>query len=123
MKINKLLIVPMLLAVTACQNTGATYQPIIDGPVGPNYQNDLAQCQSLSTQQQVVDGNTGMTAATSAGVAAAGTAVISNSGHNVRNAAAVGALAGLAGSALSNNQNRETIIANCMRGRGYRVIG
>lgn len=123
MKVSKFFVVPALLAAAACANTGASYQPIIDGPVGPNYQNDLASCQSLSTQQGVVDGNTGMTAATSAGVAAAGTAVIRNRGHNVRNAAAVGALAGLAGSALSNNQSRESIVANCMRGRGYRVVG
>lgn len=123
MKVSKFLVVPALLAAAACANTGATYQPIIDGPVGPNYQNDLASCQSLSTQQGVVDGNTGMTAATSAGVAAAGTAIIGNRGHNVRNAAVVGALAGVAGSALSNNQSRESIIANCMRGRGYRVVG
>jgi len=41
----------------------------------------------------------------------------------VRDAAVVGAVAGLAGSALQNSQRQEAIVNNCMRGRGYNVIG
>ncbi len=123
MRSGKYMVIPVVLLIAACQNTGANYTPVIDGPVNPNYNYDLAQCRQLAASQPMLNGDTAMTSAATAGVAAAGTAVISNKGHNVRNAGLVGALAGVGASALQNNQNRESIIANCMRGRGYRVVG
>ena len=52
-----------------------------------------------------------------------GTAIFNNRGTNVRDAAAVGALAGVTAGALQQNSNKETIIRNCMRQRGYNVVG
>ena len=57
------------------------------------------------------------------GAAAAGTALVSNTGSNVRDAAIVGAVAGLAGSALQEQTAKENIVKNCMRQRGYNVVG
>lgn len=123
MRVSKYMVIPTILLIAACQNSGANYTPVIDGPVNPNYNADLAQCRQLAASQPVLNSNTATTSAATAGVAAAGTAVVANKNHNVRNAAVVGALAGLGASALQNNQNRESIVANCMRGRGYRVVG
>jgi hypothetical protein len=114
---------PLVFVAAACANTGANFQPVIDGPVGPNYSADLAQCQALAARQPALGPNTASTVATTTGVAAAGTALVNNTGNNVRDAAAIGAIAGLAAAGLEGNANRETIIRNCMRGRGYNVVG
>ncbi len=117
------LIVPLIGSLAACENSGANYQPVIDGPVGPNYSTDLAQCQNLAASQGALDSNATGKAAAGAGVAAATTAVFNNEGNNVRDAAAVGALAGLTASAIDQNSKKETIVRNCMRQRGYNVVG
>lgn len=114
--------VPLVCLVTACTNTGANYTPIIDGPVGPNYANDLAQCQQLARSQATLDQGTARTALTGAAVAGGATAILDNEGNNVRDAALVGALVGGSASALQNQSNQEAIIRNCMRQRGYRVV-
>ncbi|MGV6848322.1 MAG: glycine zipper family protein [Marinibacterium sp.] len=117
------LAVPLLGFAAGCENTGANYQPVIDGPVGANYGGDLAACQQLAAQQGALGSDTGQNVAAGAGAAALGTAIVNNRGSNVRDAAAVGAIAGLAGSALQQEQKKEAIIRNCMRGRGYNVVG
>ncbi|MEP2533620.1 glycine zipper family protein [Shimia sp.] len=120
----KLLItLPVVLGLAACANSGANYQPVVDGPVGPNYNADLAQCQQLAASQGALDSNAGGKAAAGAGVAAATTAVFNNEGNNVRDAAAVGALAGLTASAIDQNSKKEAIVRNCMSKRGYNVVG
>lgn len=113
---------PLAALVAACTNTGANFTPIIDGPVGPNYANDLAQCQQLARSQATLDQRTAGTALTGAAVAGGATALLDNRGTNVRDAALVGALVGGTASAAQNRANQETIIRNCMRQRGYRVV-
>jgi len=88
------LILPVLMLAGACANTGANYQPVIDGPVGPNYSNDLAQCQQLAASQAAVDGSTAGNAAIGAAGAAATTAIIQDSSDDRGRAAAAGALRG-----------------------------
>ncbi|WP_121065274.1 glycine zipper family protein [Chachezhania antarctica] len=122
LRFAKLAVVPAILLAAACDNSGAGYTPIVDGPVGPNYAADLSQCQALASSQNITSGGA-RNVATGAGVAAAGTAIFNNTGNNVRDAAAVGALAGIAATALDSSQQREVIIRNCMRGRGYNVLG
>ncbi|MEM0945873.1 MAG: glycine zipper family protein [Pseudomonadota bacterium] len=112
-----------LAVLAACANTGSNYIPIIDGPVGPNYNNDLAQCQALAAQQGNLGSSAGQNVAVGAGVGAAGAVILDGNSDNLGEAAAVGALAGLAGSALDQQRNKERIIRNCMRGRGYNVVG
>ncbi len=109
-------------ALAACSNSGANYQPVIDGPVGPNYGADLAACQGIAASQPVADGSTAGAAAIGAGVAATSSVIFNDNGDNLGEAAAVGALVGATGDALQKNQQKETIIRNCMRGRGYNVV-
>lgn len=125
LRVSTLSIVPVIALVAACTNSGANYTPVIDGPLGPNYSNDLAQCQNLAASQATVDASTAGAAATGAGVAAASSAIFNGtgSGNNVGEAAAVGAIVGATSSAVNNNRNKEVIVRNCMRGRGYNVIG
>ncbi|WP_116130954.1 glycine zipper family protein [Tropicimonas sp. IMCC34043] len=115
-------VIPMIALVAACSNMGANYTPIIDGPVGPNYANDLAQCQALARQQGTLDANTAGMALGGAAVGGATAAIVNNKGSNARDAAMVGALVGGAASAASNVNSKEVIVRNCMRGRGYNVV-
>lgn len=108
--------------LAACANTGANFVPVVDGPVSASFQSDLAACQQLAAQQGAFARETGENVLTAAGVAAAGTALVDNRGNNVRDAAAVGALAGVASGALSQQRNKENIIRNCMRQRGHNVV-
>lgn len=107
----------------ACTTSGANYQPVVDGPVNANYSADLAACQSLASQQGAFDSSTGETALAGAAVGAGTMAVFDNKGTNVRDAALLGAAAGVASGALSQQQNKENIIKNCMIQRGHNVVG
>lgn len=120
---SKIAAITLVGFVAACGNSGANYTPVIDGPVSANYNADLAQCQGLAASQATVDGSTGRDVATGAGVAAASSVIINDNSDNLGEAAAVGALIGLTGNALQKNSSREVIIRNCMRGRGYNVVG
>ena len=123
MRYRTLTCTAILVVLAACANTGSNYVPVIDGPVGPNYTIDLAQCQSIAAQQGNLGSSAGQNVAVGAGVAAASTAIVDGNSDNIGEAAAVGALAGLAGSALQQQRVKEQIIRNCMRGRGYNVVG
>ncbi|MDJ0859722.1 MAG: glycine zipper family protein [Dinoroseobacter sp.] len=114
-------VVPFLLS--ACANSGANYVPVIDGAVGPSYESDLAQCQGLAASQAQVDGRTATAVATGAGVAGASSVIFNDNSDNLGRAAAVGAVAGLTSDAIQRNASREAIVRNCMRGRGYNVVG
>ena len=117
------LILPVLMLAGACANTGANYQPVIDGPVGPNYSNDLAQCQKMAAYQAAVDGSTAGNEAIGAAGAAATTAIIQDRSDKMGREAAAGDLLGAGADVYAKNQNREVIVRNCMRGRGYNVVG
>ena len=62
-------------------------------------------------------------AAIGAAGAAATTAIIQDSSDNLGRAAAAGALIGAGADVIAKNQNKEVIVRNCMRGRGYNVVG
>lgn len=120
---KKFTAIPLVLMVAACATTGQNYQPVIDGPVGPNYSSDLAQCQNLAAQQGALSSDTAGLAAAGAGIAGGTTAVLNNKNNNVRDAVVVGALAGVTAGAVQQNSNKEAIIKNCMAQRGYKVVG
>lgn len=122
LRFNKIYIAPLAFLVGACANSGANYTPVIDGPVGPNYNADLAECQALAASQPLADGKTAGAVAVGAGVGAATSAILDD-GDSIGEAAAVGALGGLTSSAVQKNAKRESIVRNCMRGRGYNVVG
>ena len=118
-----LVTLPALLLATACANSGANYTPVIDGPKGPNYESDLAACQQLAASGGVVDGQVAGSTAAGAGIGAASTVIWNGNSDNLGEAAAVGAIAGLASGIARQNNSRENIVRNCMAGRGYRVLG
>lgn len=115
--------VSFVCLLAACENSGANYTPVIDGPVGPNYSADLSQCQALAASQASIDSSTGRDVAIGAGLAGASSVIINDNSNNLGEAAAVGALVGLTSNAIQKNTSREAVVKNCMRGRGYNVVG
>lgn len=113
----------ILLLTAACENSGANYRPVVDGPTGPAYESDLAACQSLAASQPTVDGNTAGAAAAGAVGGAATSAIWNDSSDDLGRAAAIGALAAVTGDAVRKNNQREAVVKNCMRGRGHNVVG
>ena len=111
----------VLVLVAACDNTGANYTPVIDGPKGANFDSDLAACQSLAASQTQVDGGTAAATVAGAGLAALTAAVFDN--DNIGEAAAVGAAGGLVSDQFGKSAERESIVSNCMSGRGHNVVG
>lgn len=120
--LNKSIPLVLILALGACANAGANYQPVVDGPKGPAYEADLADCQALAASQPTVDGNTAGAAATGAVGGAATSAILNDTSDDIGRAAAVGIIAGLTADQVRKNNKREAIVKGCMRGRGHKVI-
>lgn len=118
---KSLLIFPAMLAVAACADSGANYQPILDGPATPAYRTDLAACQALARNQSQLDQETLGAAALGAGAGAVLGEVDDEA--DALGGAIVGALAGGAASAVNVSERREAIVVECLRGRGHRVAG
>lgn len=123
---------PALLALTlslsACAGGGADYRPVVDmrGHSETAYDRDLAVCQKTA---RTARNNTNV--AEDAGIGAAGGAAVGAVAGAIGGApllgAGVGALAGLGvggGLEESKTENREErIVKNCMRDRGYKILG
>lgn len=106
--------------VAACADSGVNYQPILDGAPAPAYQDDLGECQTLARNQTQFDEDTIAATVIGAGVGAAlGEA---DSGDPWEGAIA-GALAGGVSGAVDASERRESIVVECLRGRGHRVVG
>ena len=118
---------PILLAllamplIAACADSGANYQPILDGAITPAYQADLAACQALARNQNQFDQETLGAAVLGAGAGALLGEVDDDA--DALGGALVGALAGGAASAVDVSERREAIVVQCLRGRGHRVAG
>ena len=110
----------MLALVAACADSGANYQPILDGAPTPAYQADLDACQALARNQTQFDEDTIAASVLGAGVGAVLGEV--DSGDPLEGAIA-GALAGGVSSAVDASERRESIVVECLRGRGHRVVG
>jgi outer membrane lipoprotein SlyB len=116
------------LCLTACAGGGADYRPIVDlsGHSQAAYDRDVAACQQTA---RAARNNTNI--AEDAGLGAAGGgalgAVAGAIGGDPLLGAGVGALAGLAGGggyAEATTENREErIVKNCVRARGYTILG
>ena len=116
-----LMIFPAMLIVAACADSGASYQPILDGPATSTYRADLAACQTLARNQNQFDRET--LAATALGAGAGALLGEVDSDGDALGGAVVGALAGGAASAGNVSERREAIVVECLRGRGHRVVG
>ena len=114
------------LCVSAC--AGADYRPVVDmrGHSEAAYNRDVAACQQMARAAR-----DNATEAKNAGIGAAaggaGGAVLGAIGGDPLLGAGVGALAGLTGTGAyeeATTESREQrIVTNCMRHRGYSILG
>jgi outer membrane lipoprotein SlyB len=123
--VRRLGTVTVLALLAGCAHT---YQPVVDtqGVDQYKYQQDLAQCRSYAEQVNPWE-NAGIdTLIGAAGGAALGAATGAAVGAPAAGAA-VGAAAGGIGGAgyggISSANRQQIIINNCLRERGYRVLG
>lgn len=106
------ILIAALLLLAGCASA-PPYTPIVDQP-GPNYQQDLAECQAHATEVKPEPGP-GVLAVTGAAIGAA----ITGRPSAVLAGAAVG---GVNGQYLGAMQGRYVVLM-CLVGRGYRVLG
>jgi hypothetical protein len=123
---------PTMLAValclSACADTGSSYQPVVDmsGHTQQAYHRDIAACQETA---RAARNNTNI--AEDAGIGAAGGGALGAVGGAIGGSpllgAGVGALAGLVGAGgyeeVTTEKREQRIVTNCMRARGYTVLG
>lgn len=98
-----------------------SYEPVVDQAKCKdcNYQEDLAQCRSIASDNTNYVGNTVRSAAGGAAIGAfIGTVMGTDIGSVAAAGAAGGAIGGLGNEALTVNQ----MIARCLTGRGYSVL-
>jgi outer membrane lipoprotein SlyB len=120
------------LVLAACQGgyAGSRYTPVIDvygspGKDPATYYTDLGICQQLAEQRpqtREAARGAGVGAVIGAAGGAIGGAIAGRPGVGAGLGAAAGALAGGAGSGLRGNVNRQDIVINCMRNRGWSVL-
>jgi len=105
-----------VLFIAGC---AANPNPIVDtrGVDMVAYQQDLADCQVYREQ---IDIGVGVAKGAAAG-AAVGAATGAISGNTGRGAG-YGAIAGSAASVRLNEREKQKVVKNCLRGRGYRVL-
>jgi outer membrane lipoprotein SlyB len=114
------------LCVGAC--AGADYRPVVDmqGHTEVAYDRDVAECQQMA---RTARDNTSEAEGAGVGAAAggAGGALLGAIGGDPLLGAGVGALAGLVGTGgyeeVKTENREETIVRNCMRSRGYSILG
>lgn len=107
-----------LVLVAACADSGANYRPILDGTPTPAYEADLRACQALARSQ--FEGETTGAAILGAG---AGAALGEIDSGDALGGAVAGALAGGVAGSVDVNERRQSIVIECLRGRGHRVVG
>ncbi len=121
LKLTPVLIALSLTAACASPNN-AGGQVIIDtkGVDMAQYRQDLGECQSYAQQVSAAE----RTATTAAGGAVVGGvlgAVVGNS-TTAKKGAGVGAVTGGVRGASSAYREKDRVVKNCLRGRGYRVL-
>lgn len=113
-----------VVLVSACAGVGSDYDPVLDGPAGPGYQADLADCQAVARDHRYDDERG---AATLAGVGLAGLAVLADGDFDDPGEAAValalGGLLGAGAGAAEAGDARSELIVQCLRGRGHKALG
>jgi outer membrane lipoprotein SlyB len=109
---------PAALLLSACASRG----PIVDtqGVDMARYQQDLSQCETYAAQVST-GAEAGKGAVGGAVVGAAIGAIIGNS-TTVARGAGVGGVAGGARGAARGENEKDQVVKNCLRGRGYRVL-
>lgn len=115
-----------VLSLTACVQQPVVYEPIVDfKKVNRNvYAVDLKECQQYAEQVQNDAAAAGIVMAL---VGAAAGAAIGDSygmaGQGAAYGATTGAVAGTAHGQSSYNHGIKEVVDNCLKGRGYKVLG
>lgn len=123
MKLDKTMAPAFLLVLAGGLLASCANDPIIDkrGVSEAQYQRDLAECRTYAEQV-----NSGAEVAEGAAIgAAAGAvigAVIGNSDSAQRGAGAGAVSGGLKGGVRAEDR-KERVLFNCLRNRGYKVLG
>lgn len=117
-----MLIAPLCLTALlgACAEMGTNVDPILDGPPTAQFQSDLSDCRSLARSQSQLDQETMAAALLGAGIG--GVLGEADEDGDALGGAVAGALAGAAMGASEASDTRETIVLNCLRGRGHQVV-
>lgn len=117
-----MLIAPLCLAALlgACTEMGTDVTPVLDGQPTAQFQSDLAACRSLARSQSQLGHETMAAAALGAGIG--GVLGEVDEDGDAWGGAVAGALAGAAMGVSEASDTRETIVLNCLRGRGHRVV-
>jgi uncharacterized protein YcfJ len=123
--VKLLLIATIVTMITAC--SGASYRPVVDskGVDMSNYENDLVECQAIAKESGVGDEvvkNAAVGAAAGAVLGAVIGAITGDFGTAVAAGAGYGGTAGAVDGAITGTRDQEQIVANCMAGRGYKVL-
>jgi hypothetical protein len=115
--------IPLYIAACAIALGGCASQksrPVID-PAGVDmaqYEADLAECEQIAQQ---VEQKAPAGAAEGAVVGGAIGAILGGTDRAVRSAG-VGAVAGGAGGAARTEREKSTVVKNCLRNRGYKIL-
>ena len=121
MKERVLPVVVVLFLVLLAGCSGARRSGVVIDPEGVDmaqYQNDLADCQRIAEQ---VDQKAGAGAVGGAVVGGAIGAIVGNSSTAAKGAG-VGGVIGLAKGGAATRKEKQLVVKNCLRNRGYAVL-
>lgn len=111
----------VMAALCGCAGAG---KPIVDmkGVNSYQYEQDLEECSTYA--DEVALGQKTAEGAVAGAVVGAAVGAIwdGHRGNSVERSAATGAVLGGAGGAGSGVSERRSVVKNCLRGRGYRVL-
>lgn len=114
----------LAIFISAC---AATYQPVVDmkGVDHFKYQQDLSECRSYADRINPLEDlgvGTLLGAAGGAALGAATGAAIGSPATGAAMGAAAGGIGGASYGGLSAAERQKTIIKNCLKQRGYKVL-
>ena len=95
-------------------------KPVID-PAGvdmTSYEKDLAECEQVALQVEQKAGEQGLGGALVVGAIGA----VLGGSDGAKKGAGVGLIGGAAEGAGDTNRERSTVVKNCLRNRGYKVL-
>lgn len=114
-----------LALVAGCATVDQGYRPVIDmqGVSQAQLDRDLGECRQYA--QERLNAQQGAAAGAVAGAVftVALVAILGGSGRDLSRAAGAGALGGGVGGAARADSDQRSIVAACLTGRGYRVLG
>ncbi|MBB3167925.1 glycine zipper family protein [Simiduia aestuariiviva] len=107
-----------LLALSGC----ARNKPIVDtqGIDMVQYRQDLGECRAYA--QEVNTGGKVAGGAAAGAVVGGAIGAVLNGTKGAQRGAGAGAVTGAARGAASGRQEKQQVVKNCLRGRGYRVL-